>query len=145
MENLMKKRMTATLVVMVHLLVVLGHGVAHEQLHIQPNIWQRTFIALVIFIGPVVAMALLWTRLQKMGLVVLLLTMAGSLFFGAAYHFFVPGSDNALELPPGHWESLFKTSATWLAVIETGAVAWCVWALKSTARHLAQTQSTQHS
>src|SRR5215472_4024954 len=51
MENLMKKRMTATLVVMVHLLVVLGHGVAHEQLHIQPNIWQRTFIALVIFIG----------------------------------------------------------------------------------------------
>src|SRR5215472_2554776 len=86
-------------------------------------------------LSAVVAMALLWTRLQKMGLVVLLLTMAGSLFFGAAYHFFVPGSDNALELPPGHWESLFKTSATWLAVIETGAVAWCVWALKSTARH----------
>jgi len=135
MENLMKKRITATLVVIVHLLVVLGHGVAHEQLHIQPNIWQRTFIALVIFIGPVVAMTLLWTRLQKMGLVVFLLTMAGSLFFGVAYHFFVPGSDNALELSPGHWESLFKTSATWLAVIETGAVAWCVWTLKNAGRH----------
>jgi len=131
---LIKEKITATLVVMVHLLVVLGHGVAHQQLHIQPNIWQRTFIAVVIFIGPVVAMALLWTRLQKMGLGALLVTMAGSLFFGLAYHFFVPGSDNALELPPGHWESLFKTSATWLAVIETGGVAWCVWALKSTTR-----------
>ena len=134
MGNLMKERIAATLVVMVHLLVVLGHGVAHQQLHIQANIWQGTFIAVVIFIGPVVAMALLWTRLQQMGLVLLLVTMAGSLFFGVAYHFFVPGSDNALELPAGYWESLFKTSATWLAVIETGAVAWCVWALKRTAR-----------
>jgi len=134
MENLMKERITATLVVVVHLLVVVGHGVVHQQLQIQANIWQRTFIGVVIFIGPVVAMALLWTRLQKIGLLVLLLTMAGSLLFGVVYHFFVPGSDNALELPAGYWESLFKTSATWLAVIETGAVAWCVWALKRTAR-----------
>jgi hypothetical protein len=130
----MKVTITATLAVMVHLLVVLGHGLAHHQLQIQANMWQGTFIAVVIFIGPRVAMALLWTRLQRMGLTVLLLTMAGSLFFGVGYHFFAPGPDNALELPPGHWEWLFKTSATWLAVLESGTVAWCVWALKITAR-----------
>jgi hypothetical protein len=86
----------------------------------------------VIVIGPVFAMALLWTRLQKIGFVLLSVTMAGSLLFGVAYHFFVPGSDNALELHNGLWESLFRTTATWLAGIEAGGVAWCVWALKST-------------
>ena len=130
-HELPKKKLTATLFVMLHLLIVLGHGKAHSQLHIEPTIWQRAFIALVIVIGPLLSMALLWMRLQKASLILLSVTMAGSLFFGVTYHFLVPGSDNALELHNGHWESLFRMTATWLAVIETAAVAWCVWALKA--------------
>jgi len=126
----MKQKIVATLLVTLHLLVVLGHGRAHSQLHIQPSIWQGMFIAVVIVIGPMLAMVLLWTRLKKIGPVVFLVTMTGSLFFGLTYHFVVPGSDNALHLHNGHWESLFRTTATWLAVIETGAIAWCAWALK---------------
>jgi hypothetical protein len=127
----MREKITAALIVTVHLLVVLGHGKAHSQLRIQPNIWQGTFITVVIVLGPVLATALLWTRLRRIGFVLLSTTMAGSLVFGVAYHFFVPGSDNALELHSGHWESLFRTTALWLAVIEAGAIAWCGWALKS--------------
>jgi len=126
----MREKITAALIMTVHLLVVLGHGKAHSQLRIQPKIWQGTFIAVVIVIGPVLATALLWTRLRRIGFVLLSSTMAGSLVFGVAYHFFVPGSDNALELQSGHWESLFRTTALWLAVIEAGAIAWCGWALK---------------
>ena len=48
--------------------------------------------------------------------------MAGALVFGVTYHFLVPGSDNALELHNGHWESLFRTTATWLAMVEADAV-----------------------
>jgi hypothetical protein len=127
----MREKITAALIVTVHLLVVMGHGKAHSQLYIQPDIWQGTFIAVFIVIGPVLAMALLWTRLRRIGFVLLSITMAGSLIFGVAYHFFVPGSDNALELHSGDWESLFRTTAIWLAVIEAGAIAWCAWALKS--------------
>jgi len=121
----------AALIVTVHLLVVLAHGKAHLLLHIQANAWQSTFIAVVIVIGPVLALALLWMRLRGIGFVLLSITMAGSLVFGVAYHFVVPGSDNALELHSGYWESLFRTTAIWLAVIEAGAIAWCGWALKS--------------
>jgi hypothetical protein len=127
----MKEKITAALIVAVHLLVVLGHGRVHSQLHIQPNMWQGIFIAVVIVIGPVLAMTLLWTRLRRIGFLLLSITMAGSLAFGVAYHFLVPGSDNALELHSGHWESLFRTTATWLAVIEAGAITWFAWALKS--------------
>jgi hypothetical protein len=130
-QELMREKITAVLIVTVHLLVVLGHGKVHSQLHIQPNIWQGSFIAVVIVIGPVVAMALLWMRLRGIGFVLLSITMAGSLAFGVAYHFLLPGSDNALELHSGHWESLFRTTAIWLAVTEAGAIAWCGWAMKS--------------
>jgi hypothetical protein len=86
--------------------------------------WQGIFIAVVIVIGAVLAMTLLWTRLRRIGFLLLSITMAGSLAFGVAYHFLVPGSDNALELHSGHWESLFRTTAIWLAVIEAGAITW---------------------
>jgi hypothetical protein len=129
-----KEKLTATLFVMLHLVIVLVHGEAHSQLHIQPTFWQRSFIALVIVIGPVIAMSLVWMRLQKIGLVLFLLTMAGSLFFGLANHFFISGSDNALEFHHEHWESVFRMTATSLAVVETVSVAWCVWALKQISR-----------
>jgi hypothetical protein len=120
----------ATLLVVLHLAVVMVHGQAHQQLHIDPSMWQRVFIVTVILIGPVLAMALLWTHFKRVGYVVLLVTMAGSLVFGLAYHFLVHGSDNALELQSGHWESLFGTTAVWLAVTEAAAVVWSALALK---------------
>jgi hypothetical protein len=120
----------ATVLVILHLLVVMVHGQAHQQLHIEPSTWQRVFTVTVILIGPVLAMALLWTRFRKIGYAVLLATMAGSLVFGLAYHFFIPGSDNALELQSGHWESLFRSTAIWLAVTEAAAVVWSALALK---------------
>ena len=125
------KALISTLIVLLHLVVLVAHSKAHVQLQIGASSWQTVFIAIVIFIGPLLAAAFLWTRSQTAGIVILALTMAGSLIFGVAYHFFVPGSDNALELHSGHWESVFRMTATWLAVVETGAVMWCVWALRS--------------
>jgi hypothetical protein len=126
----MKEKLIATLLVALHVAVAVGHGNAHLHLHIQLSAWQRIFIGVVILIGPVLAVGLLWTRLKRTASVLLLVTMAGSLLFGVAYHFVVPGSDNALHLHEGPWESLFGMTATWLALIETGAVVWCVWVLR---------------
>jgi hypothetical protein len=120
----------ATLLVVLHLAVVMVHGQAHQQLHIDPSVWQRVFIVTVILVGPLLATVLLWTRFRKIGYVVLLATMAGSLVFGLAYHFLVHGSDNALELQSGHWESLFGNTAVWLAVTEAAAVVCSALALK---------------
>jgi hypothetical protein len=123
-------KIAATLIVLLHFLVLLGHSTAHMELHIGASTWQAAFIVLVIFVGPLLAMGLLWTRLQETGIILLGLTMAGSLVFGMVYHFFVPGTDNVLQLDHGPWEFRFRTTAISLAVIEAGAVAWCGWVLK---------------
>jgi len=127
--ELKKVKLTATLIVLVHLVVVLAHGKAHGQLEIVPDAWQRAFIAGVIVLCPLIAMALLWTRLWKTGFTLLALSMAGSLVFGLIYHFLLAGPDNALGLHHGHWQSVFGTTALLLALIESAGVVWPFWAL----------------
>ena len=129
----MKRNVTASLIVIVHLLVLLIHGNAHLHLHIDTQRWQSTFIAIVIFVGPVLAAALLWTRLDKAGAALMALTMAGAFVFGVINHFLLPGSDNVCEMQRGQMaESLFVFSAIGLALIEAGGFAWGFVALKNT-------------
>jgi cytochrome bd-type quinol oxidase subunit 2 len=121
----MKQNVTASLIVIVHLLVLFIHGNAHLHLHIDTQRWQSAFIAIVIFVGPVLATALLWTRHHKAGAALMALTMAGAFAFGVINHFLIPGSDNALELHLGQsWKSLFAISAIGLGLIEAGGIVW---------------------
>ena len=56
----MKENITATLFVMAHLLIVLGHGKVHSHLHIEAGLPQGMFIGIVIIVSPVLATASLW-------------------------------------------------------------------------------------
>jgi hypothetical protein len=76
-------------------------------------------------------MILLWTRLQRVGVLLLGVAMAGALVFGLYYHFVVPGPDNALELGHSAWSTAFLASAVMLAVIEAMACSWCLLVLRS--------------
>ena len=67
-----------TTIVVVNLLLNIVHGAAHLELHIDPSAADKLFVAVVILAGPIVAMALLWTPWQCLGLGLLALTMAGS-------------------------------------------------------------------
>ena len=125
-----RTKIAATLIVLLHLVVLFAHSDAHMKLHIGADRWQAVFILVIIFVGPLLATVLLWTRLQKTAILLLAVTMAGAMIFGVTYHFLVPGSDNIAQLGQGPRESLFRTTAIWLAVIEAGAVAWCGWMWK---------------
>ena len=109
-----------------HFAVLLAHGSAHSHLNIGVSTWQKAFIAVVIFVVPLIAMLMLWTRVRKLGVILLGLSLAGSLVFGASYHFVIAGPDN----PPGpyhsDWESAFRATAVLLALIEASGLAWCI-------------------
>src|SRR5262245_30136484 len=64
-------RNAGTLIVLAHLAVTLGHGSGHTHLGIGTNLWQTVFIAIVILAGPLIAMILLWTRMQRAGVLLL--------------------------------------------------------------------------
>ena len=128
---LARTRNTGTLIVLVHLAALLAHGSGHAHLGIGTTAWQSAFIAIVIFALPLIAMALLWTRVQMAGVLLLGSAMAGALAFGLYYHFAAPGADNALGLRQSDWSTAFLATAALLAVVEAVACGWCFLVLRS--------------
>jgi cytochrome bd-type quinol oxidase subunit 2 len=104
--------------VLVHLVVSMVHGRAHERLAVGLSNWQNIYVMTVILIAPLVAMALIWTRYARPGFVLMVISMAGSLIFGVAYHYIVISPDHVSHLPPGDAHGLFQTTALLLVLTE---------------------------
>src|SRR5437868_1446757 len=87
--------MSATWVVVLNALVLLTHTAAHLGLHIlSMTIFDYLFIGIVIMILPLVALFMLYnTHLSRWGMLLLLLSMLGSLIYGLLHHFLLPGMD----------------------------------------------------
>jgi len=120
----------STVAVLAHLLVSIIHGRAHEHLAVGLSSWQNIYVLTVIVIAPLIAMLLIWTRLARAGLVLLVISMAGSLIFGFAYHYVVISPDHVSHLPPGDAQGLFRTTALLLVLTEMFGVVVGLWALR---------------
>ena len=106
-------------VVLLHLLVVVPHGIAHSTLHIEMNSWQNVYILVVINLLPLLAAVLIWMR-PRAGYLLLLISMTGSSLFGVYYHVIAQGTDNVASLPEHPWAHTFQATAVLLAIIELG-------------------------
>ena len=120
----------STVSVLAHLVVSIVHGRAHDGLGVGLSNWQNMYVLIVIVIAPLIAMVLIWTRLARAGLVLLVISMAGSLIFGLAYHYVVISPDHVSHLPPGDAQGLFRTTALLLVVTELFGVVVGLWGLR---------------
>jgi hypothetical protein len=112
-------RWTITGIVLLHAVVSVLHGNAHTSLGVGLSSWQQTYVLLVIVIAPFVAGVLAWTRWMRLALLVLLFSMAGSLIFGACYHYLIVSPDNVAHLPAGEARGMFRSTAMLLFVTES--------------------------
>lgn len=120
------------------------HGASHLGQHVMSlPAWQMAYVILTIFIAPIAAAALLWTRYRRGGTWLLLASMAGSFAFGLAYHFLVPGPDNAFTLEPGAWQTVFQASAVLLLLVEGAGCLVAAWILSQLARFPGAARRTQ--
>ena len=122
----------STASVLAHLVVSIVHGRAHESLAVGLSSWQNTYVLTVIVIAPLVAMALIWTRYARIGLLLLVISMAGSLIFGIVYHYVVISPDHVSHLPPGDAQGLFRTTALLLVLTELLGLMVGLWGLRKT-------------
>jgi hypothetical protein len=122
----------SSVAVLAHLVVSMVHGRAHESLGVGLSSWQNTYVMIVIVLAPLVAMVLMWTRYARPGLVLLVISMAGSLIFGAVYHYVVISPDHVSHLPPGVAQGLFRTTALLLVLTELFGVVVGLWGLRKT-------------
>jgi hypothetical protein len=117
----------ATLIVVVHHIVSILHGEAHERLGVGLAPWQWAYVYSVITIAPVVAVVLYWTRWRQWGALLLGISMLGALVFGVIFHFIHESNDHVSHLPTGDAQTLFVATAIALVPIEALAAGFGFW------------------
>ena len=108
----------ATAIVAAHLLVNIAHGLAHRELQVGLDPRAAIFVIVVVLVCPLLAMALVWTAEKRLGLILLSLSMVGSLLFGLYYHFLATSPDHVHSQPPSPWGIAFVVTAYLLLTTE---------------------------
>jgi hypothetical protein len=125
-----KIRLYGTVILLTHGLVLLFHEIAHRDLQVILPPYKYVYAYAVIVFAPLVATLLFWTEWRRAGAWLFLLSMAGSLLFGAYHHFVLISDDHVCYAPEGGWLSVFRTTAVLLAVLEAVGCWFGVWALR---------------
>jgi len=126
-----RDKIVCTVAVLAHLVVNVLHGRAHGELGVGLSAWQNIYVITVILIAPLIALLLLWTRYARLGLLVLVISMAGSLIFGVIYHYVIVSLDHVSHLPPGDAQGVFRMTALLLVLTELLGLAAGLFALRS--------------
>ena len=108
----------ATAIVVAHLLVNIAHGLGHRELRIGLPVCGSVFVIVVVLVCPLLAMALVWTTKKRIGLILLSLSMFGSLLFGFYHHFLVASPDHVRLQPASAWGIAFVLTAYGLLITE---------------------------
>ncbi len=130
----------ALTIIAFHAVVALVHGKAHAHLGIGLSHWQYTYVMAVIVVAPLLAGILLLARQSGTGGILLAVSMAGALLFGAYYHFVAGGADNVASVAASGWGAVFRWTSVLLALTETAGVSVGVRVLRAHSRRIAGTR-----
>ncbi len=108
----------ATAIVVAHLLVNIVHGLTHRELRVGLAPLASIFVTVVVLVFPLIATVLLWTAKKRLGLILLSLSMFGSLLFGLYHHFLAVSPDYVHSQPSGGWGTTFVLTAYLLLITE---------------------------
>ena len=132
----------ATAIVVAHLLVNIAHGVAHGELRVGLTPSGSVFVIVVVLILPLVAMVFVWTAKKRPGLILLSLSMLGSLLLGFYHHFLVASHDHVRLQPASACGTAFVLTAYGLLITEAiGAYVGIhfLWITRGTSSRVVQT------
>jgi hypothetical protein len=119
-----------TVVVAARAVPLVLHSAAHVHLGIiPPSVLTNAYIALVLFLAPLVAAGLLWTRAARAGAWLLFWSMLGSLVFELYNHYLVMSPDHVSQIPAEFWGHVFQTTAAATAILEAVGCALAVYFL----------------
>ena len=118
-----------TIIVVIHAIVVVLHGLAHQKIPVPLSLVQSLFVNAVIVLAPVAAAILLWTPFYRMGCWLFFGAMTGALLFGIYNHFIAITPDHISQISFEGWGVLFQVTAILLLITEGCGVA--LWTLNT--------------
>ncbi|WGV25294.1 hypothetical protein [Halotia branconii] len=127
----MKIAQYGTAIAVVHAIANGLHGLAHIEIPVALSGLQSSFVAIVIFLAPIIAAVLLWTQFYRLGSWLLLSSIAGSLLFGIYNHFLVISPDHVSQVAFTGWGMLFQITAIVIVIADVLGCWVSAWALKT--------------
>ena len=127
----MKIAQYGTTLVIIHTIANGLHGLAHRSIPISLSLFQSLFVGIVIFLIPIVAAVLLWTQFDRIGIWLLLSSIAGALLFGIYNHFIVISPDHVSQVSFAGWGLLFQVTAILIVIVDGLGSGFGVWALRN--------------
>jgi hypothetical protein len=120
---------TVTTVVVIHVIVVILHGLAHQAIPVPLSLLQSLFVVAVIVLAPIGSVGLLWASFDLVGYWLFCASMTGALLFGIYNHLIRLSPDHVSQIPFEGWGVLFQVTALLLLVTEGIGSGVGVWAL----------------
>jgi hypothetical protein len=137
-----KNAWLGTAVVAVRMVPLVLHSAAHVKLGIfLPSILANAYVVVVLFVAPVVAAGLLWTRRPRAGAWLLFWSMLGSLLFELYNHFMVMSPDHVSQVPDDLWGHVFQMTAVATALLEAAGCVVAIYLLSGPMRRSAPVAS----
>ncbi len=103
-------------VVVLHALVNLVHGIPHVVVPVPLAPWQGVFIGTIVFATPLAGLWLAWRGRQRVGGMAVLLGGLGSFVFATYHHFFSETPDNVAAVT-GPWSLPFSMTAVGISLL----------------------------
>ncbi len=119
----MKIAQSGTAIAVFHAIANGLHGLAHIKIPVALSLLQSSFVGIVIFLIPLVAVVLLWTQFYRLGSWLLLGSIGGSFLFGLYNHFIVISPDHVSQVSFIGWGILFQVTAIVILIVD-GLGCW---------------------
>ncbi len=115
-------------VVALHLVLHVAHGLVHEMIPVRIAAWQTAFVLGVIFVLPVVGLALILRERVRSGALLLVVAAAGSLAFEVGFHFLLDNPDHVGAVAAG--STAFASTAVLTALADGLLLVVGLWAYR---------------
>lgn len=119
----MKIAQSGTAIVLIHEVINGLHGLAHIKIPVPLSPIQGLLVLAVIFLAPIIAAILLWTRFSRIGVWFLLNAMAGSILVSTYIHLIAVSPTHTFQVSWQGWGLLFYTTAI-LSLVIDGLGCW---------------------
>jgi amino acid permease len=114
-----------------HLGVETAHGIAHVEIPVVVTGPQTVFIAVVMYVAPLMALGLLATDHRRAGGEVLAVSMVRALVFSVIFHYVPTTPDNVVTVPARSGQDPFRLTAALLVPVDVASIGVDMWLMRA--------------
>ena len=119
---MIKVRRACLWIIALHAISAIIHNQAHNEIDVSLSTSQSAFATIVIVVAPLLAAVLIWRSRQRLGAIILAVSMLASFIFGVVNHLMIDSPDQLAHISTSGWGLVFIVTAYALMITELAGV-----------------------